>query len=69
MATVDKHPIATIRKKRPDIAAKRIENKQKLVKEVLSMIYENMHEYKNLCLDLMEESLQRRSQKQLKEWL
>lgn len=51
------------------ISAKRKENKQKLIGDILDMFKENMYSYESCVLDLCKESLQKRTQKQLKEWL
>jgi hypothetical protein len=69
MSTVDNNPIAVIRKKCPEIAAKRAENKQKLINQILFMISTDMYNYEGLCLNLAEEALQTKTQKELKEYL
>jgi len=69
MPTVDNNPIAIIRKKRPEIAAKRYENKQKLINQILHMMSTDMYDYEDLCLSLAEEALQTKTQKELKEYL
>ena len=69
MPTVDNNPIAHGSKRRPDIALKRAENKEKLVDEIINMIQDNMYEYEKFCLDLVREALLKRTQKELKEFL
>lgn len=69
MAIVDNNPIAKNRKRNSKLALKRKENKQKLINQILHMISSNMYDYEDLCLDLVEESLQKRTQKELKEFL
>jgi len=51
------------------ISQKRKENKQKLINEILHMFSSNMYDYEDLVLNLCEESLNTRTQKQLKEFL
>jgi hypothetical protein len=51
------------------ISKKRKENKQKLINEILHMFSSDMYSYENCVLDLCEESLKTRTQKELKEWL
>jgi len=51
------------------ISQKRKENKQKLINEILHMFSSDMYSYESCVLDLCEESLQKRTQKELKEWL
>ena len=51
------------------ISQKRKENKQKLINEILHMFSSDMYSYENTVLNLCEESLKTRTQKELKEWL
>lgn len=51
------------------ISQKRKENKQKLINEILHMFSSDMYNYENAVLNLCEESLKTRTQKELKEWL
>mgnify|MGYP003519885367 FL=1 len=51
------------------IYQKRKENKQKLINEILHMFSSDMYSYENTVLNLCEESLKTRTQKELKEWL
>ena len=51
------------------ISQKRKENKQKLINEILHMFSSDMYNYENTVLNLCEESLKTRTQKELKEWL
>ena len=51
------------------ISQKRKENKQKLINEILHMFSSDMYSYENTVLNLCEESLKPRTQKELKEWL
>lgn len=51
------------------ISQKRKENKQKLINEILHMFSSDMYSYENAVLNLCEESLKTRTQKELKEWL
>jgi len=51
------------------ISAKRKENKKKLIENILDMFSQNMYSYEGCVLDLCKEALQKRTQKQLKEWL
>ena len=69
MPTVDNNPIASGRKRNPKLAAKRLENKEKLINEIINMIRNNMYEYEDFCMDLVEEALKKRTQKELKEIL
>lgn len=69
MGTVDNNPIAKIKKTSLEKMLKRRENKQILINQILHMISSNMYDYEDLCLSLVEESLQKRTQKELKEFL
>lgn len=51
------------------MSQKRKENKQKLINEILHMFSSDMYSYENTVLNLCEESLKTRTQKELKEWL
>ena len=51
------------------ISQKRKENKQKLINEILDMLSGDIYNYEELMLELCEESLKTRTQKELKEWL
>ena len=51
------------------ISAKRKENKEKLIEDILDMFQGDIYNYEEVMLDLCKESLQTRTQKQLKEWL
>ena len=51
------------------ISQKRKENKQKLINEILHMFSSDMYSYEHTVLNLCEESLKTRTQKELKEWL
>ena len=51
------------------ISQKRKANKQKLINEILHMFRRDMYYYENCVLDLCEESLNNKTQKELKEWL
>lgn len=51
------------------ISQKRKENKQKLINEILHMFSSDMYSYERCVLNLCEESLQKRTQKVLKEFL
>ena len=69
MPTVNNNPIACVKKHKPEIAQKRAENKKKLIDEIISMIENDICGYENFCLDLAREALQKRTQKELKEFL
>jgi hypothetical protein len=69
MGTVDNNPIAVVKKKRPDLAAKRQQNKQDLVNELIWQMKSNIYEWEDYLLQLAEEALLKRSQKDLKEIL
>lgn len=51
------------------ISQKRKENKQKLINEILDMLSGDIYNYEELMLELCEESLKTRTQKELKYWL
>ena len=51
------------------ISAKRKENKEKLIEDILDMFQGDICNYEEVMLDLCKEALQKRTQKQLKEWL
>ena len=51
------------------ISAKRKENKEKLIEDILDMFQGDIYNYEEVMLELCKESLQTRTQKQLKEWL
>ena len=51
------------------ISQKRKENKQKLIDDILDMFSGDIYNYEELMLDLCRESLETRTQKELKEWL
>lgn len=51
------------------IHAKRKENKEKLIENILDMFQGSICNYEEVMLDLCKEALQTRTQKQLKEWL
>jgi hypothetical protein len=48
------------------ISQKRKENKQKLINEILDMFSNDMYSYESFVLDLCEEALKTRTQKELK---
>lgn len=51
------------------ISQKRKENKQKLINEILDMFSGDICNYENLMLELCEEALKTRTQKELKTFL
>jgi hypothetical protein len=51
------------------ISQKRKENKQKLINEILDMLSGDIYNYEELMLELCEESLKTRTQKELKTFL
>ena len=51
------------------ISQKRKENKQKLINEILHMFKSDIYSYESCVLDLCEESLKTKTQKELKYWL
>lgn len=51
------------------ISQKRKENKQKLINEILHMFSSDMYSYEDFILDLCEETLKTRTQKELKTFL
>ncbi len=51
------------------ISAKRKENKEKLIEDILDMFQGDIYNYEEVMLDLCKESLQKLTQKQLKSWL
>ena len=51
------------------ISQKRKENKQKLIDDILDMFSGDIYNYEELMLDLCEESLKTRTQKELKTFL
>ena len=51
------------------ISQKRKENKQKLINEILDMFRGDMYSYEGCVLDLCRESLETRTQKELKTFL
>lgn len=69
MKITEKEFIKKKKAKRLQISSKRKENKQKLINEILHMFSSDMYSYENSVLSLCEESLNLRTQKQLKEWL
>jgi len=51
------------------ISQKRKENKQNLINEILDMLSGDIYNYENLMLELCEEALKTRTQKELKTFL
>ena len=51
------------------ISQKRKENKQKLINQILHMFSTDMYSYEDFILDLCEEALKTRTQKELKTFL
>jgi len=51
------------------ISQKRKANKQKLINEILHMFSSDMYSYEDFILDLCEETLKTRTQKELKTFL
>lgn len=51
------------------LSAKRKENKQKLINDIISNFKDNIFEHEEVIFDLVEEALKTRTQKDLKEWL
>ena len=69
MNRVNNNPITKVKKRRPDIAIKRAENKYRLVYECMNMIKNDIFGYEDFLFDLARESLYKRTQKELKEIL
>jgi hypothetical protein len=62
----DNGRIAHPKGKRPDLAAKRKEDKEKLVREVLAMLMDEPYEYRGFISDLLTSELRRWSTTNLK---